>query len=827
MLQIKTSDRFTATGRALSGAGAARWLSLGLWVVAALAWNAALLPASATIGLAYQMQLGNPSNAATNPANTNHYLIQRTVEAIDYNATLREPNWASWDLTAGDVGSSGRSSSFFTDTNLPPGFYEVTPTDYSGSGYDRGHMCPSDDRTDNTTDNDLVFYMSNIIPQASNNNQGVWADFETYCRSLASAGNELLITCGPSGFDGTRTQSSGTVAVPQYTWKIAVVVPLGSGTALDRITTATRVIALKIPNSNSVTANWQDYVTSANQIQNDTGFTFFTALPTNVAVVLRARVDGQTNLPVISGFSPASGAANTNVVITGTVLDAATAVAFNGMNAAFTVNSSTQITAIVPTNAATGAITVTTPSGTATSPASFVVITAGTSDLALVLTHAGSFFQGDPNDVYTLVVTNRGAAASAGTVSVVDTLPAGLVATALSGSGWTVSLAPWTCTRSDSLAAGAAYPAITLTVSVTTNAPATVTNLANVSGGGDAVPGNNGASDVTVINPAGGGAGAAYNGVLAGWDMSGQSAFGVSPLTPATNAPNLVVNGLARGTGVSTSGTAAGRAWGGVGFTDATATAAITANRYATFGLTAVAGYTISCTAIGRFDYRRSSTGPANGVLQYQVGAGGFVNAATLAYSVSTSGGASLGPIDLSGIAALQNVAPGTLISFRIVNWGGTSSGGTWYVFDLASDAAPDLTVVGTVTPLARLTPIQAWRQQWYGVTNNAGNAADTFVNTADGMPNLLKYALGLNPLVTSSNPIVAGLTNGHLRLATPRNANATDITMTVVASGDMVTWTTNGVSLSPNTTTSLAGDDGVPVGSGTNRFIRLRVSDP
>src|SRR5450759_1198989 len=118
----------------------------------------------ASIGISLQMQLSNPSNATADTNDHDHYLIQRTVEAIDYSDNLREPNWASWDLTASDIGSSGRSSSFFLDTNLPPNFYWVKTTDYSGSGYDRGHMCPSADRTDNTTDNDLVFYMSNIIP---------------------------------------------------------------------------------------------------------------------------------------------------------------------------------------------------------------------------------------------------------------------------------------------------------------------------------------------------------------------------------------------------------------------------------------------------------------------------------------------------------------------------------------------------------------------------------------------------------------------------------------------------------------------------------------
>ena len=200
----------------------------------AISAAALLLPifqASAIIDATLQMQLGNPTGATADPSNHVHYLIQRTVEAIDYSDTNGCPNWASWDLTSSDYVVSGpRSSSFFADTSLPAGFYVVPASSYSGSGYDRGHMCPSADRTDNMTDNDLVFLMSNIIPQNPNLNEVLWGNFEDYCRSLLPI-NELLITCGPRGF-GSTTIAVGHVYVASNNWKIVVCVPLGSGTAL-------------------------------------------------------------------------------------------------------------------------------------------------------------------------------------------------------------------------------------------------------------------------------------------------------------------------------------------------------------------------------------------------------------------------------------------------------------------------------------------------------------------------------------------------------------------------------------------------------------------
>lgn len=256
---------------------------------------------NAKIGVEYQMQLGNPSSASTDTTNHSHYLIERAQYAMDYNDVNGQPNWVSWDLTTEDVGSSGRSN-FFQDTTLPAGFYQVLTTDYSGSGYDRGHMCPSADRTVTVADNQVVFFMSNMIPQAPDNNQGVWAVFETYCRTLASEGNELLITSGPGGFGGSRLPS-GAAAIPGYTWKIVVVVPLGAGLAVDRIDTNTRVIAIKIPNIAGVRSDpWQNYITTVAQIEADTGFSFFSNLPTALATVLKTKLDGQsaTGIPVIT-----------------------------------------------------------------------------------------------------------------------------------------------------------------------------------------------------------------------------------------------------------------------------------------------------------------------------------------------------------------------------------------------------------------------------------------------------------------------------------------------------------------------------------------------
>jgi uncharacterized protein (TIGR03437 family) len=127
------------------------------------------------------------------------------------------------------------------------------------------------------------------------------------------------------------------------------------------------------------------------------------------------------------------------------------------------------------------------------------ILSSALPDLTITKTHNGNFTQGQAGGSYTITVTNSGTASTSGAVTVTDTLPAGLTATAITGSGWGCTQPVGPCTRSDVLTAGNSYAAITLTVNVANNAPASVTNQVTVSGGGESNAGNDTASDVTTI----------------------------------------------------------------------------------------------------------------------------------------------------------------------------------------------------------------------------------------------------------------------------------------------------------------------------------------
>lgn len=236
------------------------------------------------------LTMGNPSGATVNVGNPTNYLMEKPQYVMSYHRDNGRPNWVSWHLDTSWLGSTPRQDDFRADTSLPAGWYQVLGTDYSGSGYDRGHMTPSADRTKTVADNSSTFLMTNMIPQAPTNNQQTWANLESYCRTLANSGNELYIISGGHGVSGYI--AGGNVAIPTTTWKVIMVLPSGTND-VSRVTTSTRLIAVSIPNNNSVVSDWRQYRVSVDQIESLTGYDFFSNVPTSIQAVIESVIDTQ------------------------------------------------------------------------------------------------------------------------------------------------------------------------------------------------------------------------------------------------------------------------------------------------------------------------------------------------------------------------------------------------------------------------------------------------------------------------------------------------------------------------------------------------------
>lgn len=230
------------------------------------------------------LTLGNPSDATDDPGNENNFLMVKEQYCLSYNNTNGGPNWVTWHLTASDIGDEARGD-FHPDTSLPADFKMITKDDYTGTRFDRGHVCNSKDRTDTRENNDATFFMTNILPQAPDNNQGPWRILEDFERSLAQQGNELYITAGAFGTGGIGGKGpadnikDGEINVPRIFWKVIVVLPEGTDD-LRRINANTQVIAVCMPNKQGIrNTPWQTFVTTVKNVENASGLNLLSLVP--------------------------------------------------------------------------------------------------------------------------------------------------------------------------------------------------------------------------------------------------------------------------------------------------------------------------------------------------------------------------------------------------------------------------------------------------------------------------------------------------------------------------------------------------------------------
>jgi endonuclease G len=240
--------------------------------------------------------LGNPSGAVADVKQPTNYLLLKPQYAVSYHRDRGIPNWVSWHLSPEWLGTADRQDDFRADATLPTGWYQVSTSSYTGSGFDRGHNCPSADRTSSVANNSATFLMTNMIPQAPKNNQQTWANLEGYCRTLVDQGNELYILMGNYGQGGTGTNGyketldNGRITVPQRIWKVIVVLPIGNDDVV-RVSSSTRVIAVDTPNDNGLSTSWGSYRTSVDAIEAATGYDIMSRVAAATQATLEARVD--------------------------------------------------------------------------------------------------------------------------------------------------------------------------------------------------------------------------------------------------------------------------------------------------------------------------------------------------------------------------------------------------------------------------------------------------------------------------------------------------------------------------------------------------------
>jgi endonuclease G len=168
---------------------------------------------------------------------------------------------------------------------------------YAKTGFDSGHMCNSKDRTNTAANNSATFLMTNMLPQAPSLNRGPWKSVEIFEQKQATAGNELYIIAGGFGTGGTGSKGrktsigGGKVNVPKTFWKVLVILSRGDND-LDRIDANTRIIAICMPNTQSVRGKkWQTFITTIRNVESATDLDLLSELPKRIQNALETKRD--------------------------------------------------------------------------------------------------------------------------------------------------------------------------------------------------------------------------------------------------------------------------------------------------------------------------------------------------------------------------------------------------------------------------------------------------------------------------------------------------------------------------------------------------------
>lgn len=217
------------------------------------------------------------------PEDVKSQILRYPGFTVSFNPEYRQPNWTAWELTREEAQSSETSrlnSSFSPDPMVDEC---ATLADYKNSGFDRGHMCPAGDMKWSQESMDACFFLTNMSPQDHQLNNGSWKTLEEKCRSWALRDSALIIICGPILSDRLKRKiGPNKVPVPERFFKV-VLAPYAS---------PMRAIGFVMPNG-KVPGGMQATAMSIDEVEEITGFDFFSALPDDI----ENRIEEDGNYP--------------------------------------------------------------------------------------------------------------------------------------------------------------------------------------------------------------------------------------------------------------------------------------------------------------------------------------------------------------------------------------------------------------------------------------------------------------------------------------------------------------------------------------------------
>jgi DNA/RNA endonuclease G (NUC1) len=257
---------------------------------------------STTADWSGNLEFGTP----TDNSPTDDHIITHDQFTSSYSYERNGPNWVSAKIDITHYGTGSDRCNCFTFDPAVPATLHYTTNAYTGVGtiWNRGHLLRSADVEASPSDNAVAYYFSNIAPQSAQMNQGPWAIEENFLGDLAkTGGKDVYEIMGVSGSQGTLKGVVGAPNIPQWFWKVAVIVPHGRKLADIHRDDDLQVIAVIMPNVASVNSDWTTYKTTVDAVEALSGYDLLNALPTDIQAV----VESNDQPPTAAMTAPAAG----------------------------------------------------------------------------------------------------------------------------------------------------------------------------------------------------------------------------------------------------------------------------------------------------------------------------------------------------------------------------------------------------------------------------------------------------------------------------------------------------------------------------------------
>ncbi len=203
------------------------------------------------------------------PVSTTNEIIDHEYFALSYSEYHEQPEWVAYEMTVEQLNQERveRTDNFRVDKKVKRG--SATLSDYRGSGYDRGHLCPAGDMAFSPDAMSTSFFMSNMSPQERSFNRGIWRELEESVRDWTRSNKNLYIVTGPVLSQRAKKRiGSNKVVVPRAYYKAL----------LDLSNPEQKAVAFVIPNERS-SKHLHDYMMTIDSLEQITGLDFFPGLP--------------------------------------------------------------------------------------------------------------------------------------------------------------------------------------------------------------------------------------------------------------------------------------------------------------------------------------------------------------------------------------------------------------------------------------------------------------------------------------------------------------------------------------------------------------------